>query len=69
MNEEYLIDLYGKKRGKEIYHKDVTAKKIIKEAIALVEKRWAEEFPEDDLTREDEKPYAYDWFNGRPNGC
>jgi hypothetical protein len=67
-NEEALIDLYGEKKGKEIHKRDTTVKLIMQEAIHFVEKRWKEEFPDEDLSKEN-KPYAYAWFNNRPKGC
>jgi len=67
-DKELLIDLYGKKRGNEIYKRDMKRKLIMEETIAFIEKRWKEEFP-DDIITDNIKPYAYDWFNSRPVGC
>lgn len=64
-HKQWMRELYGKEEGDNIVKRQTKVKQIMDEAKALVEKRWKEEFPEEDCSGK-EKPWGSAWFNARP---
>lgn len=65
MNKKEYIEKFGMKEGTKAFNKDQKIQKIMAETVVFLEKRWKEEFPKEDCTKEP-KPYKAAWFYYHP---